>query len=235
MSFDAMLTRIDIAQHIGAIFRSRPGQNSNGTAAEWWAVDITLSSGETVLGATVVGPTLPRVGQKVMVGWFGGNRSKTGWAIPLEWFNAAGLIGKEHVLDLSAVEHYVTPAGRVVWESKGEGRQPILELTPAGVDDLPTAAISGGGNNIARVGDYTRVDEETSPSFVAWMVKVTAALNAIRTAPNGDAIPALVSAALGGVALAMPSDPVPEVAGQEAAVGVAVGLVATGSPWATTR
>lgn len=230
-----MLTRIDIAQHFGTVFRSRPGQTSNGTAEEWWTVDVTLSSGETVLGATVVGPTLPLEGQKVMVGWFGGNRSKSGWVVPLEWFKAAGLVDKEHVLDLTAVEHHVTPAGRVVWESKGEERRAILELTPAGVDDLPTVAISGGGNNLARVGDYTRVDEETSPSFVAWMVKVTTALNAIRTAPNGDAIPALVSAALGGGALAMPSDPVPEVDGLEAAAGVVVGLVVTGSPWATTR
>ncbi len=231
-----MLTRIDIAMHVGTVSRSRPGQNSNGVTAEWWTVDIVLSSGEAVLGATVVGPTLPLAGQKVMVGFFGGNRSKTGWAIPLDWFNAAGLIGKEHVLDLTAVEHHVTPGGRVVWESKAEERQAILELTPAsGPDDLPTAAISGGANNIARVGDYTRVDASSSPSFVAWMGKVTAALNAIRTAPNGDAIPALVSAALGGGALAMPSDPVPETDGQEPAAGVAVGKVVTGSPWAKTR
>lgn len=230
------LTRVDIAQHFGTVTRSRPGQNSNGTEGEWWTVDVVLSNGEAVLGATVVGPTLPLTGQKVMVGWFGGNRSKTGWAIPLEWFKAAGLIGKEHVLDLSAVEHHVTPAGRVVWESKAEERQAILELTPAGgPEDLPTVAISGGGNNVTRVGDYTRVDATTSPSFVAWMVTVTAALNAIRTAPNGDAIPALVSTALGGGALAMPSDPVPETDGQEPAAGVAVGQVVTGSPWAKTR
>lgn len=231
-----MFTGVDIAQHTGTVIRSRPGQNSDGAAAEWWTVDVVLSSGETAPGMVPIGPTLPLDGQKVVVGWFRGNRSKPGWAIPLEWFHAAGLIGKEHVLDLSAVEHHVTPAGRVVWESKAEERQEILVLTPAGgPEDLPSAAISGGGNNIARVGDYTRVDATTSPAFVAWMVKVTAALNAIRTAPNGDAIPALVSAALGGVALAIPSDPVPETDGQEPAAGVAVGQVVTGSPWATTR
>ena len=232
--------RVDIGTRFGTVINSRPGQTSNGKPAEWWAVDVVLAEGEYVPGLMVVGPTLPLINHRVVVGWFRGNRAHPGWAMHADWFTAFGLAGKELVQEHTALAHYVTRGGAAVWEARpeanpGEGGAQVLELTAAGGrDDHPTVKAAGGANRVARVADYVAVDADSSPAFVAWMTKVTAALNAIRNAPNGDAIPALVSAALGG-ALALPSDPVPAVDGSEATTGVAVGQVATGSPWLTTR
>jgi hypothetical protein len=137
---------------------------------------------------------------------------------------------------------------RAAQEEPGAGhvhQERYLQIV-AGKDGEPIAfEMLGGPRRMARAGnaddggkgDFTQIDAETSPNFVAWMAWVTAALTAIAgvSQAEGGPIPPNVIApfpSLGGDGAPL-GDPVPAVDGGEAGpapVGASVvGAIVTGS------
>lgn len=246
------LARFSPAIRFGWVTRIRRGRGLDGGAAAQWRCDVECTDGGDAPNCLVIGPRLPHVHTDEqpafgLVGTFGANRLDP-WFLPLVW----GAATLEQIRANVALDVFQTVTFRVA----DDGSYFVEVPTPDGGAEKrleisgPQALflMLGGTRRLARAGtvdgseagDYVAIDAASSPTFVAWMQWVTAALNALLAVaqagggpiPNGQGNAALTPFVLTGPDGAPAGDTVPEVEGQggEApAAAQVVGRIVTGS------